>query len=97
MFIIIQFLWKGKAALGPRPEVTRDQGRGDTLQLSPIRLNLGSFAIAAQPRLAVPLKSREAREFAEAFHFATCGEGAVLLHHDAHLQVLLEDLIDVLH
>ena len=82
MFIIIRLLWKGKAAFGPRP---------------PIRLNLGSFAIAAQPRLAVLLKSREAGEFAEAFHFAACGEGAVLLHHGAHLQVLLEDLIDVLH
>src|SRR5260370_31148071 len=37
------------------------------------------------------------REFAEALHPGTGGHCAVLLHHRAHLQVLLEDLIYVLH
>src|SRR5437016_6785530 len=41
--------------------------------------------------------SRKAGELAEAFHFVAGGHGAVLLHHGAHLQVLLEDDVDVLH
>src|SRR5260370_23923686 len=42
-------------------------------------------------------KLRQTAEFAEAFHFCTGGHGAVLLHHGAHLQVLLDDRVDVLH
>src|SRR5580765_4124972 len=41
--------------------------------------------------------SGEASEFAEAFHFCASGHGAVLLHHGAHLHVLLNDGVDVLH
>src|SRR5207253_10770162 len=41
--------------------------------------------------------SRKAGELAEALHFVAGGHGAVLLHHGAHLQVLLEDDVDVLH
>src|SRR5216684_3743320 len=49
------------------------------------------------PRRRILLsRSRQTREFAEAFHFAAGGHGAVLLHHGAHLQVLLEDGVDVL-
>src|SRR5216683_6561511 len=49
------------------------------------------------PRRRILLsRSRQTREFAEAFHFAAGGHGAVLLHHGAHLQVLLEDGINVL-
>src|SRR5256885_15576215 len=33
---------------------------------------------------------------AQAFHFAAGGHGAVLLHHLAHLHVLLQDLVDFL-
>src|SRR5712692_4991601 len=43
------------------------------------------------------LPSGEAREFAQAFHLGAGGQGAVLLHHLAHLHVLLEDLVDLLH
>src|SRR5579863_1034241 len=39
------------------------------------------------------LRSAHAGEAAEAFHFGAGGHGAVLLHHGAHLQILLEDLI----
>src|SRR6266700_8143373 len=41
-------------------------------------------------------RPRQTREFAEAFHFAAGGHSAVLLHHGAHLQVLLEDRVNVL-
>src|SRR5260370_38546131 len=41
-------------------------------------------------------KLRQTAEFAEAFHFCAGGHGAVLLHHGAHLQALLEDGVDVL-
>src|SRR5438132_14084125 len=41
--------------------------------------------------------SRKAGELAEAFHFVAGGHGAVLLHNGAHLHVLLEDDVDVLH
>src|SRR6266478_651326 len=41
-------------------------------------------------------RSGQAGEFAEAFHFGARDHGAILLHHCAHLQVLLEDGVDVL-
>src|SRR5713101_743802 len=41
--------------------------------------------------------SRQAGEFSKAFHFRARGHGAVLLHHGAHLHILLQDLVDVLH
>src|SRR6202162_2276687 len=40
---------------------------------------------------------RHAAEFAEALEAALGGERAVLLHHLAHLQVLLQDLVHFLH
>src|SRR5207245_8887455 len=48
------------------------------------------------PRQILLSRSRQTREFAEAFHFAAGGHSAVLLHHGAHLQVLLEDRVNVL-
>jgi len=39
----------------------------------------------------------EAREFSEAFHFCARSHRAVLFHHRAHLHVLLDDLIYILH
>src|SRR5216684_4149190 len=51
---------------------------------------------SAPPRQILLSRSRQTREFAEAFHFAAGGQSAVLLHHGAHLQVLLEDGVNVL-
>src|SRR6266851_5142015 len=51
---------------------------------------------SAPPRQILLSRSRQTREFAEAFHFAAGGHSAVLLHHGAHLQVLLEDGVNVL-
>src|ERR1700722_10478462 len=52
-----------------------------------------------QARVPVLLKKelRHAAEFAEALEAALGGERAVLLHHRAHLQVLLQHLIHLLH
>src|SRR5262249_49357929 len=41
-------------------------------------------------------KSGQASEFAEALHFGAGSHSAILLHHLAHLHILLQDLIDVL-
>src|SRR6059036_3358869 len=41
--------------------------------------------------------SGQPREFAEPLYLRAGGHGPVLLHHRAHLQVLLEDGVDVLH
>ena len=42
-------------------------------------------------------ESFHSRELAEAFQAASAGQAAVLLHHAAHVGVLLEDLIHFLH
>src|SRR5262249_45915345 len=49
------------------------------------------------PRLAESNNSGKTGEFAEAFHFGAGGQGTVLLHHLAHLHVLLQNHVDVLH
>src|SRR5260370_4421479 len=41
-------------------------------------------------------RSGQAGEFAQAFHFGPRGHCAILLHHCPHLQVLLEDAVDIL-
>src|SRR5438477_12418128 len=41
--------------------------------------------------------SAQPGEFAQPFHFGAGRQGAILLHHLAHLHVLLDDLIHFLH
>src|SRR5450755_532876 len=48
------------------------------------------------PTESLRMRSGHAGEFAEAFHFGAGGHGAVLLHHLAHLHVLLYYGVDVL-
>src|SRR6266568_7332936 len=72
---------------GPRSRKTVAASGGRALFRQPLKaLSTDSF-----------FSSRQSRKLAEAFHFAARHHSAVLLHHCAHLKVLLENRIDVLH